>query len=94
MSSSWAISAIAIVRAARILRVSVPKTVFTMAIRALPSGVLGPVDLPPWKLHTRFPFMAGRPHCCLVRFDSAWQRLQVIRPPASWIKGVVIWVFI
>lgn len=50
--------------------------------RTLPSGVLGPVDLPPCILHTLLFRIAGERHCFFVRFDVAWHCLQVIQPPA------------
>jgi hypothetical protein len=70
------------VRSVRAWRVSKPWIVLAAAQRCRPSGVLGPVDAPPWNLHFVLPFDAGAAHCCLVRLDMAWQRAQVIRPPA------------
>jgi hypothetical protein len=55
--------------------------VFAAAQRCFPASVLGPVDSPPWIAQTRFPLMAGDRHCCLVRFDDAWHRGQLILPP-------------
>ena len=51
-----------------------------IAQRFRPCSVFGPVDLPPWNLHTCFPLLAGAIHCCFVRFDVAWHRGQRIRP--------------
>ena len=55
--------------------------VFAAAQRFRPCSVFGPIDLPPCIAQTRFPLMAGALHCCFVRFDDAWHRAQVIRPP-------------
>ena len=69
-------------RSVRAWRVSKPWMVLAAAQRCRPCYVRGPVDAPPWNLHFVFPFDAGAAHCCLVRLDMAWQRSQVIRPPA------------
>ena len=45
---------------------------FATAQRLLPLRVIGPVDLPPWNIQTRFPLEAAFLHCCLLRFDKAW----------------------
>ena len=68
----------------RILVVCWPWVVRTWAQRCWPSGVLGPVDLPPWNRHLLLPDMAGALHCKPVRFERAWHRSQVTRPPSVW----------
>jgi hypothetical protein len=73
--------AIAWMRSVRMERVSRPWIVLASPQRCRPSSVFGPVDLPPCVLQTFFPFRAGARHCCFVRFDLAWQRGQVMRPP-------------
>lgn len=67
---------------ARVFRDSNPCTVLAAAQRARPSGVLGPVDAPPWKRHRVFPCDAGARHCWPVRLDFAEHCKQRIRPPA------------
>ena len=68
-------------RSTRMARVSQPWVVFACAQRCRPASVFGPVEAPPWKRHLVLPFEAGARHCCFVRLDLAWQRVQVMRPP-------------
>jgi hypothetical protein len=63
-------------------RVSLPWTVFASAHRLRPCSVFGPVDLPPWVLHTSLPFIAGALHWTPVRREWALHCLHMIRPPA------------
>ena len=58
---------IASARSDRTFRVSVPWVVLASAQRCQHSGVLGPVDAPPWNLHFVLPFDAVARHCCFVR---------------------------
>mgnify|MGYP006136579891 CR=1 FL=1 len=73
--------------AARLALVSPPCTVFAIPQRFRPSFVLGPVDLPPWNLQTRFSLTDGAPHCCLVLLDKAWHRLHRILSAARVMNG-------
>jgi hypothetical protein len=81
-SSSTASLAISRLRTVRAAQVSRPWIVLASAQRCRPDSVLGPVLRPPCVLHTRLPLRAGAPHCNFVRFDLAWQRWQVTRPPS------------
>jgi hypothetical protein len=67
-------------RFARIARVSHPWMVLASAQRCRPSGVLGPVEAPPWVLQTCLPLMAALRHCKPERFDFAWQRGTSVDP--------------
>ena len=46
--------------------------VFAFAHFALPSGVFGPVEVPPCVLHTRLPRIAALRHCSALRLERAW----------------------
>ena len=83
-SSSWDNAANFSERAFIAALVNAPDLMCAAAERALPSGVLGPLFLPPWWPHfwVRLVFSAGLPHCCLVRVDWAVHRKHRIRPPA------------
>ena len=70
-------------RFARIARVSQPWMVLASAQRCRPLGVLGPVEAPPWVLHTFLPLMAALRHCSPLRFDLAWQRGTLEEPKIS-----------
>ena len=76
-----------VARTLRFSLVSHPLIVFAFAQRFRPCSDIGPVDLPPWNMHTCFPLSAAFWHCCLLRFDSAWYRGALIRLPNK-----VIWV--
>jgi len=67
----------------RAARVSFPCTVLATAQRFRPCAVLGPVDLPPWFAQQRLPVRAAFLHCIWERFDSAWHRGALIRPPIN-----------
>ena len=69
--SSTANLADARLRSVRAWRVSLPWMVLASAQRFRPSGVLGPVDAPPWNLHFVLPLEAGAQHCSLVGLDLA-----------------------
>lgn len=49
-------------------------TVLAAAHLCRPAIVFGPVDAPPWVLHTLLPCIAAFRHCKPLRFDFAWQR--------------------
>jgi len=53
-----------------------------------PAIVLGPVEAPPWVLHTLLPFIAAFRHCKLLRFDFAWQRGTLKEPK------IIFWGFL
>jgi hypothetical protein len=71
IDSSSLIRALAARCSVRMALVSSPCVVLAAAQRSRPCGVRGPVLLPPWNLHTRFPRMAGARHCLPVRFERA-----------------------
>ena len=45
-----------------------------------PAVVFGPVEAPPWVLHTFLSRVVALRHCTPLRFDLAWQRATSVEP--------------